>query len=106
MNEIYTMHKCGENGGSIKVYDVFEWNGYLFIFVELMENALTDYVYSQYQNYSENVVKYILLRTLEGLSFLHSLHIVHRDIKSDNILYNKEGEVKLADFGLAVQLTK
>ena len=48
MNEIYTMHKCGENGGSIKVYDVFEWNGYLFIFVELMENALTDYVYSQY----------------------------------------------------------
>jgi serine/threonine protein kinase len=48
MNEIYTMHKCGENGGSIKVYDVFEWNGYLFIFVELMENALTDYVYNQY----------------------------------------------------------
>jgi tetratricopeptide (TPR) repeat protein/tRNA A-37 threonylcarbamoyl transferase component Bud32 len=41
---------------------------------------------------------------LEGLAALHALSIVHRDIKPGNVLFTKEGKVKLADFGLARQL--
>jgi len=48
----------------------------------------------------------VLYRSLQGLDFLHSRKIIHRDIKSDNLLYNMAGEVKLGDFGFAVQLTK
>ncbi len=47
-------------------------------------------------------MKYVLKKTLEGLHFLHARHIIHRDIKSDNLLMNTKGEVKLADFGYAV----
>ena len=37
---------------------------------------------------------------------MHKRHILHRDLKSDNILYNVDGEIKLADFGCAAQLTQ
>ena len=57
-------------------------------------------------NYSEGFCKYTLYKTVQGLKDLHDMNIIHRDIKSDNILCKDNGEIKLADFGYAVMLTQ
>ncbi len=53
----------------------------------------------------EDVVQHYVKQILQGIAFLHCHHIVHRDIKGDNILIESEGIVKLADFGSAKRLT-
>ena len=75
--------------------------------MELMDvGALTELLEEKKGNIDERLCAYILRRSLEGLYYLHSKSIIHRDIKSDNILVNKNGDIKLCDFGYATQLTK
>lgn|SRR3990167_6330194 len=73
--------------------------------MELMEGCLTEIAQSKGST-AEKVIAYIIRQTLFGLEYLHSRHYIHRDIKSDNILINSMGDVKIADFGYAVQLFK
>lgn len=53
----------------------------------------------------ESTCAYVIHELLKAVNFLHSRKRIHRDIKVDNILLSRNGCVKLADFGTAVQLT-
>ena len=79
----------------------------LFMFVDYMNaGALTDFVYNYLKKIPEEVIAYIMKQSLTGLNALHKKRQLHRDLKSDNILIDTEGHVKIADFGFAIQLTK
>jgi len=54
---------------------------------------------------NEPEIAYICREVLQGLASLHGIKRIHRDIKSDNTLLTREGDVKIADFGFAAQLT-
>lgn len=76
------------------------------IALELMKGGcLTDLV-SPTVPMTEPQMACVCKGMLMGLAFLHRQHRLHRDIKSDNVLVNFAGEVKLADFGFAINLTE
>ena len=72
-----------------------------FIIVEIMTYSLNDVINVLQGEIDEKACKYIIAKTLKGLLALHKHNIIHRDIKSDNILVDKEGAIKIADFGLS-----
>lgn len=74
--------------------------------MELMDaGTLTDLLLPTIE-WDEKYIAYVCKNMLQALVYLHSHHRLHRDIKSDNVLLNSKGEVKLTDFGFAVGLTQ
>lgn len=103
-NEI-ALTLLSQNSNVLSYHESYDFNGFIWIVVELMKGNLTDLILDRYGRIPENLVAYILREVIRGLMFLHHQHRIHRDIKSDNILISLEGKVKLGDFGYAAQLT-
>jgi serine/threonine protein kinase len=77
---------------------------YLWILMEFMTRAsLTDV--AKFCEPQETRIAYFAREVLAALNYMHSQKMIHRDIKTDNVLVHKDGTVKLVDFGYSAQLS-
>ncbi|KAA8547953.1 hypothetical protein F0562_004382 [Nyssa sinensis] len=73
----------------------------IYLVFEYMEHDLSGLLSCPDIKFSDAQIKCYMWQLLSGLRHCHSLGIIHRDIKASNILVNNEGNLKIADFGLA-----
>ncbi|TBU09905.1 cell division protein kinase [Hamiltosporidium magnivora] len=83
----------------VKLKDVFIEEFYLFIVMEFLEFDLSGLLHAGYR-FSDEQILSLSYQLLSGTKALHDLNLIHRDIKASNILMNKDGLLKLVDFGL------
>ncbi|KAL5214243.1 hypothetical protein ABZP36_003395 [Zizania latifolia] len=75
----------------------------IFMVMEYMEHDLKGVMETMKQPYSQSEVKCLMLQLLEGVKYLHDNWVLHRDLKTSNLLLNNRGELKICDFGLSRQ---
>jgi serine/threonine protein kinase len=72
---------------------------------EYMDMTLLQFL-QNWQRDNETIMAYIILQIVKGIQFIHSLFVIHRDLKAENIYVNFQGDVKIGDFGLSAQLCR
>ena len=89
----------------VNVYDVGDENGIYYIVMELVEGiTLKNYIERKGRLTIKEATS-IAIQVSAGLEVAHNNHIVHRDIKPQNIIISREGKVKVTDFGIAKATT-
>lgn len=88
--------------GLAAVKDYFEENGTAYIVMEYLSGpTLQEYEKEHKGKISEKQAEILLEPVINALAYIHSIGIVHCDISPDNLIFNKEGQLKLIDFGAA-----
>ncbi|KAL4428782.1 hypothetical protein ABPG74_001296 [Tetrahymena malaccensis] len=102
--EISILQDC-QSDYIVHYYGSYLYNEQLWIIMEYCDiGSVNDLMKATQRTLSEVQIACILKGVLLGLKYLHNSKKIHRDIKAGNILINKDGACKLADFGVSAQL--
>lgn len=102
--ELRTLHQSNHNY-IVKFHGAFYHEGSLSFVLEFMDCGTFADLVKALGSIPERPLGKLLFQLLEGLLYLHkTLHIIHRDIKPQNILLNAKGQAKITDFGVSGEL--
>lgn len=73
----------------------------IFIVLEFVEHDLKGILEDMPEPFLSSEIKQLLLQLTSGVAYLHDNWILHRDLKTSNLLLNNRGQLKIADFGMA-----
>ncbi|KAM8742733.1 serine/threonine-protein kinase 10 [Acanthopagrus schlegelii] len=104
--EIDILAKC-DHRYIVKLLDAFYFDNKLWIMIEFCPGGAVDATMLELdRGLTEPQIKVVCRQMLEALVYLHSMKIIHRDLKAGNILLMLDGDIKLADFGVSAKNTK
>lgn len=84
-----------------QVHAVNQMKGSIYMVCDYMDHDLTGLMERRNYKFTIPQIKCYMKQLLSGLTYCHSCKVLHRDLKASNLLINNEGQLKLADFGLA-----
>lgn len=87
--------------GIVQIYDYIENDQGAYIVMELVNGKTLAQHLAEGDRYDIHEVGQIITQILDGIGYAHNQGVVHRDIKPSNILINKDGRIKINDFGIA-----
>nr|SVE80651.1 EOG090X03P9 [Daphnia magna] len=91
----------------LQLHAFFEDSDFVYLVLDLCENGeFQRYLKSLGHPLNEDEAREVMIQLLEGMLYLHSHNILHRDLSLANLLLTKEMKIKIADFGLATQLSR
>lgn len=85
----------------VRLYDVVHTEQKLTLVFEFLDQDLKKYLDVNDKGLELPILKSFLFQLLTGVAYCHHHRVLHRDLKPPNLLINREGQLKLADFGLA-----
>ena len=103
-SEVEMLHSL-QHPRIVRCLETVRTTDHLYIVQELMTNGSLASVVKKFGRFPEPLVATYTRQVLEGLDWLHSHGVCHRDIKGANVLIAKEGQVRLADLGVARKLS-
>ena len=103
MSEI-KIHRSLSHQNVVKFHRFFEDEEIVYILLEMCPNQTFSELLRRRKRLTELEVQCYLTQVLTGLRYLHSLRVIHRDIKLANVFLSEKMEVKLGDFGLSAKL--
>uniref|UniRef100_A0A670IJV0 Serine/threonine-protein kinase PLK4 n=1 Tax=Podarcis muralis TaxID=64176 RepID=A0A670IJV0_PODMU len=90
----------------LELYNYFEDSNYVYLILEMCHNGeMSRYLKNRKTRFSEEEVRNFMHQIITGMLYLHSHGILHRDLTLSNLLLTNNMNIKIADFGLATQLT-
>jgi len=87
--------------GIVQIYDYGEDEELAYIVMELVNGRTLQEHLAQHANYDLREVGEIIGQVLDALGHAHAAGVVHRDVKPSNIMINRDGGIKISDFGIA-----
>lgn len=102
-NEMH-VHNSLRHERIVKLLQCFEDNDYIYLLTELCRGGELNRLVKSGKKLKIDRVRKIFHQIVEGVKYLHDNMIIHRDLKLANIMLTEQGDIKIGDFGLAVQL--
>lgn len=100
--EIGAHETIGRHPNAVFMYESFEDDDSVFLVLEMVEGGTLEQKLQRHPlGFPEDVARKIVYQTLLAVNHLHENSLVHGDISPKNILFDKSGDVKLCDFGMA-----